>query len=113
MADDNRISTEGASARPVKLPELKNAVDANGKSPFGGNLELIRNVKVRLEASLGSAELTGGELFALKEGAVVPLQQPSDAPIDIVLDGRIVGRGELVVVGDNFGVRLTEIGAAS
>ena len=63
--------------------------------------------------SLGSAELTVAELFALKEGAVVELLQASDAPLDISLDGRVIGRGELVVVGDNFGVRITEIGTAS
>ena len=113
MADDNRSSTEGPSARPVRLPELTHPIDAAGKSLFDGKLELIQNVKVRLEVSLGSVELTVAELFALKDGAVLALRQPSDAPIDVVLDGRVIGRGELVVVGDNFGVRLTEIGTTS
>jgi flagellar motor switch protein FliN len=100
------------AARTVKLPELTRA-DAAGKPVFAGNLELIQNVKVQLGVSLGVAEMTVAELFALKAGSVVALQQPSDAPIDIVLDGRLIGRGELVVVGDNFGVRITEIGPAS
>ncbi len=112
MTEPTRTQAEAPAARTVKLPELTRA-DGAGKLAFAGNFELIQNVKVEVGVSLGTAEMTVAELFALKDGSVVALQQPSDAPIDIVLDGRLIGRGELVVVGDNFGVRITEIGIAS
>lgn len=111
MTEPTRTQAEAPAARTVKLPELARA-DGVGKHAFAGNFDLIQNVKVQVGVSLGTAEMTVAELFALKEGSVVALQQASDAPIDIVLDGRLIGRGELVVVGDNFGVRITEIGAA-
>lgn len=110
MTDEKMFPLE-AAARTVKLPELVRA-DTPGKPVFASHLELIQNVKVQLAVSLGSGELTVAELFALKEGGIVALQQASDAPLDILLDGRLIGRGELVVVGDNFGIRITEIGAA-
>ena len=111
MTDERRVP-EDASVRTVELSQLVGA-EAGGKNAFAGNLDLIQNVKVQLAVSLGSAELTVAELFALKEGAVVELLQASDAPLEISLDGRVIARGELVVVGDNFGVRITEIGTTS
>ena len=112
MTEPTRTPAEAPAARTVKLPELIRTADAAGKPAFAGNFDLIQNVKVQIGVSLGTAEMTVAELFALKDGSVVALQQPSDAPIDILLDGRLIGRGELVVVGDTFGVRITEIGAA-
>lgn len=111
MAEEPRADAE-VSARAVRLPELARN-DGSGKNLFAGNLDLIQNVKVQLSVSLGSGEMTVAELFALKDGAVVELLQASDAPLDIQLDGHVIGRGELVVVGDNFGVRVTEIGKAT
>ena len=113
MANENAIPVDTASVRTVKVPELVRGEAAPGKPLFAGNLDLIQNVKVQLAVSLGTGELTVAELFALKEGAVVALEQASDAPLDILLDGRLIGRGELVVAGDSFGVRITRIGTAS
>jgi flagellar motor switch protein FliN/FliY len=112
VADDNAHSTDPSSARAVKLQELTRT-DPGGKAVFAGHLELIQGVKVQLAVSVGKCELTIAELFALKEGSVIALDQPSDAPIDIHLDGKLIGRGEIVVVGDNFGIRITELGGTS
>lgn len=111
MTDVPHTPTEAPSARSVKLPELQGADGA--RPAVAGPMELIQGVKVRLDVSLGSTEITVAELFALKEGAVLALRQPSEAPLDILLDGRLVGRGQLVVVGDQFGVSITELGPAT
>jgi len=104
---------EAPAARSIKLQELVPANDAGAAPLFAGRLELIRGVKVRLSVSVGGAEISVAELFALKEGALLPLDKATDEPIEIYLDDRLVGRGELVVVGDHFGVRVTEIGKAA
>jgi len=57
----------------------------------------------------GEASATVGELLALKEGAVMPLDRELDAPFDIVLDGVVLARGQLVAVGDRFGVRIVDV----
>jgi len=73
------------------------------------NTKLIENVSVALEAFLGGARMTVAELTALKEGAVVPLDAPFNQAVELRLNGEPVARGELVAVGDKFGVRLVEL----
>jgi len=97
------------SARPIKLQEMAPAQDA-GPALFSNKLDLIQGVKLRLGASVGRAELSVAELFALKEGSVIALDKATDDPVEIFLDDKLVARGELVVVGDHFGVRVTELG---
>ena len=103
------MSTE---PRPIKLQALPPSKDL-GEPLFAPKIDLIQGVKFRLGALVGHAELTVAELFALKEGALVPLDKATDDPVEIYLDGKLVAEGELVVVGDQFGVRLTRIGAGA
>lgn len=84
-----------------------------GPKFLDGNLSLISGVKVKLEFVVGEAELTIAELFALQQGSIVPLKQLHNEPITVRLDGKPIANGVLVVVGDNFGVRITEIPAVA
>jgi flagellar motor switch protein FliN/FliY len=99
------------SARSVELQDIS-AGDEGVKALFPGNLELIQGLKVNLSVSVGRSEITVAELFALKEDSLLTLDAGTNDPVEIYLDSRLVGRGELVVVGDNFGVRITEFGKA-
>jgi len=111
--DKKAVMTSGrTSAKSIELVELPADTNAN-KPAFGSHLELIQNVKVSLSALIGRCEITVAELFALKEGAVLPLDRDTREPVDIYLDGRLVGRAELVAVGDNFGLRIVELGGPS
>lgn len=75
-----------------------------------GNLEIVKNVKVRLEVRVGEAELTIDELINLGKDSVVSLTCSAMAPVDLLLDGKIVARGHLVAADDNFGIQITELG---
>jgi flagellar motor switch protein FliN len=102
-------SPERPTVRPVQLEELQ----AGRESPrnlLDANMELVHDVKVRLAVSLGGAQITIGELFALKEEALLKLDKATSDPVDILLDGRLVARGELMASGEHFAVRITEIG---
>jgi len=96
------------SAQNVNLQEFSGR-EAHGPRLLEGNLSIISGVKVKVEVVVGSTEMTVGELFALQEGSVVGLEQLRDAPLVVRLEGRTIARGSLVVVGDNFGIRLSEI----
>lgn len=96
------------SARIVSLRELPTDKET-GANLLNGNLSLISGVKVNLEVIVGSAEISVAELFQIKSGSVLPLQQLHHAPLSVRLDGKIIALGTLVVVGDNFGVCITEI----
>lgn len=93
----------------LDLPPLATASTPKG-APLGERLDLVEEVKVQLSVTLGSAELTMGQLFALAAGDVVALDRDVDAPIDVRLNGKLVARGTLVAIGDKFGVRITELG---
>lgn len=71
--------------------------------------KLIENVAVELDAFLGTAPMTVAELTGLAAGSVVTLDAQLNTPIELRLNGVAVARGELVAVGEKFGVRLTEI----
>jgi flagellar motor switch protein FliN/FliY len=93
----------------IDLPIL-NAGGLNG-SRLGERLDLIEHVNVRVTVSLGETEIPISKLFALASGDVLSLDREADAPVDIRVNERLVARGVLVAVGDQFGVRITEIEA--
>ena len=80
----------------------------NGPGLLDGQLDVVKNVKVRLHIRAGSAELSVGELLALREGQVLKLEQALDAPLEVTLDGQIVATCELMAVGDHFAVRIVD-----
>jgi len=104
------MDSEKPSVHPVRLEEL-NALPESMRNLLDANLEVVQDLKVRLTVSVGGAQLSIGELFALKEGATLKLDKSTSEPIDIFLDDKLVARGELMAADDNFAVRITEIGA--
>jgi flagellar motor switch protein FliN/FliY len=92
----------------IELPTV--AEEPSGKSAApAGRLAALSGVKAELTVVAGHATASVGELLALKEGAVMPLDTALNAPFDLMLGDQVVARGELVAVGDQFGVRITEV----
>jgi flagellar motor switch protein FliN len=104
----NGKSSEG-TVRPVQLQELDVPAATKGSATDGG-LELVEDVKVRLTISVGGTEMSIADLYALKEGELLPLDKGTNEPVDVYLGEKLVARGELMVSGENFAVRITEIG---
>jgi flagellar motor switch protein FliN len=78
----------------------------------GRNLDSILRIPVLMQVVLGSATMPVANLMKLGRGAIVPLDHRVGEPVDIVVNGRVIARGEVVVVEDDnsrFGVSLTEI----
>ena len=95
--------------RPVQLEPLSEGAQS-ARPLLEGSFDLVQDVRVRLTMSVGGAHLSIGELYALKEGAVLKLDKPTSDPIDIFLDAKLVARGELMAAGDHFAIRIVEIG---
>jgi flagellar motor switch protein FliN/FliY len=94
----------------IDLPIL-HAGGVNAQTRLGERLDLIEHVNVRVTVSLGDTEIPISRLFSLASGDVLALDREADAPVDIRVNERLVARGVLVAVGDQFGVRITEIEA--
>lgn len=94
----------------VSDPDTPAPSASDARAPGGGlSSQLLDSVSVRLEAYLGGSPMTVGELTALKEGAVVPLDAPLNQSVELRLNGVAVAKGELVSVGDRFAVRLIDV----
>lgn len=74
---------------------------------------IFKGVRVSLRARLGEATMSVEDLLALTAGSVVTLDTAMNQPVDLLLNDDLVARGEIVAVGDNFGVRLTEVAKVS
>ena len=83
--------------------------EASKKLVTPQTLDVVKDVQLRLTAVLGQVSLTVAELFALTENSILPLDALADEPVDLVLDNRVVARGALVIVEDNFGIQITEV----
>lgn len=73
------------------------------------NLDLILDVAVTLSLEVGRTRLAVRELLQLTQGSILELDRLAGEPLDVLVNGIRVARGEVVVVNDNFGVRLTEV----
>jgi flagellar motor switch protein FliN len=107
MITDKQEKQE-SSPMQVQLQEIE-PHDAGGRNLVGGNIDLIKDIRVKVTVSVGQAELTVAELFALKDDSVIELQAATTDPVEVMLEGKVVARGALVAVGDKFGVSITEI----
>ncbi|MBX9589520.1 MAG: flagellar motor switch protein FliN [Hyphomonadaceae bacterium] len=78
----------------------------------GSNLDMIMRIPVTVKVVLGSATMPVANLTKLGRGAVIPLDRRVGEPVDVVVNGRVVARGEVVVVDEatsRFGISLTEV----
>jgi flagellar motor switch protein FliN len=82
--------------------------------PAGGSapLDMILDVTVPVTVSIGSVGKTVAEILALAPGQVIDLDRAAGEPVDLFVHDRLVARGEVVVVGDRYGFRVTEIVAS-
>lgn len=105
--DAGTSSAAGLSANPVVFPQLEPAPVASPRQSRG--VELILDVTLQVRVELGSTRMTVEEVLNLAPGSVVELDRLAGEPVDIVVNDRLIARGEVVVVEENFGVRVTEI----
>jgi len=80
-----------------------------GGGDLGKNLDLIQDVKVTLSMELGRTVLSIRELLQLNQGSVIELDRMVDEHMDVLVNGTLVAHGEVVVIDDKFGIRLTDV----
>ena len=79
------------------------------EASLAANFKLLQDVDVRLTVEIGSTQLSLRELLALSESSVIELDRGANELLDVFVNGTLIGRGEVVTVGDRFGVRMTEL----
>lgn len=75
----------------------------------GKNFDLVMDIHVQVTVQLGTCELPMREILELAPGAVLQLRQHAKEPVALMVNGRLIAYGEVVVVENNFGVKITEL----
>ncbi len=116
-SDDQAMADEWASAldeqgdsngvAPVELDELQDeSQPLNLENP---DLDVILDIPVTISMEVGSTEIAIRNLLQLSQGSVIELDRMAGEPLDIKVNGTLIAHGEVVVVNERFGIRLTDV----
>jgi flagellar motor switch protein FliN len=99
---------------PSSEPGQMDVAATRAPAPAGGmgvahGLDMLHDVEMEVSAELGRTRMSVRELLSLNPGAIVELDRAAGSPADLLVNGRLIARGEVVVVDENFGIRITEI----
>ena len=107
LEDEWAAAMTEQEVEPVKLETLKSpSVPAGG---VGSDLDLIMDIPVILSMELGNTEIAIRNLMQLTQGSVVELDRFAGEPLDVLVNGTLIAHGEVVVVNDKYGIRLTDV----
>ena len=104
LMNDSRDDMD--AVRPLQFSPLESAVQQQG-SP--SSIDLLKDVPLTVTAELGRARMLVKEILKLGLGSVIELEKLTGEPVDILVNGKVIARGEVVAIDENFGVRLTEV----
>src|SRR5689334_23455727 len=93
----------------ARAAEFDNLQDEGQKGSQDVNLDVILDVPVSLSLEVGRARIPIRNLLQLNQGSVVELERAAGEPLDLYVNGTLIAQGEVVVVNDRFGVRLTDV----
>ena len=94
-----------AASAPQPAPEPDIASSPGGLITLG----MLREVPLEVSAELGRARMSVSEILQLNVGSIVELDRTAGSPVDVVVNGSLIARGEVVVIDEEYGVRITEI----
>lgn len=101
-------ASSAENARPAVFGDIN--PDVAGLSPEAAkNLELVMDIPIQLTVELGRTRMPIRNLLQLAQGSVVELNELAGEPLDVFVNGCLVAQGEVVVVNEKFGIRLTDI----
>lgn len=97
------------NGRGVQSQHFTSPIEETNGVPSSDKLSMILDVPLEIFVELGRTQRTIGEVLQLGRGAIVELDKPANEPIEIFINGKAIAKGEIVAIGDNYGVRITEI----
>jgi len=125
MTEEDRMAAEWAAALAEAKPETASEVTAPAESvsaasfanfaptsahtTAGNDLNMILDIPVQLTVELGRTKIPIKHILQLAQGSVVELEALAGEPMDVLVNGYLIAQGEVVVVNDKFGIRLTDI----
>lgn len=103
-------SEQQGSQEGVKTADLEELTDDSEKSPEERRkLDAILDIPVTISMEVGRSQISIRNLLQLNQGSVVELERVAGEPLDVLVNGTLIAHGEVVVVNDKFGIRLTDV----
>jgi flagellar motor switch protein FliN/FliY len=102
------LAEQASAAKPAQMPVFESSGAATVQ-PAANNLDMILDIPVSLTVELGRTKIAIRNLLQLAQGSVVELDGLAGEPMDVLVNGCLIAQGEVVVVNDKFGIRLTDI----
>lgn len=99
-------ATEDAPVENVQLDKLDASSGISGEEL---NLDVILDIPVTISMEIGNTKINIRNLLQLNQGSVVELDRMAGEPLDVIVNGTLIAHGEVVVVNEKFGIRLTDI----
>jgi len=97
------VNIQNAQLHQFEVPNF------NLQSDQGENLQLLMGVPLQISVEIGTAKRKVKEILDFSQGTIIELERQAGAPVDVVVNGNLIARGDVVVIDDNFAVRITEI----
>ena len=94
-------------AEPVSMEEFAASAESSGEG--APDLDVIMDIPVKISMEVGNSEISIRNLLQLNQGSVIELDRLAGEPLDILVNGTLIAHGEVVVVNDKFGIRMTDV----
>ena len=106
MSDTTELNESGAAKETEPSPS---AQDFQVSHPGNINADVLQNISVSLSIEVGRAQIKIKDLMRLTQGSVVELDRIAGEPLDLLVNNTVVAQGEVVLVNDRYGIRLTRV----
>jgi len=105
-----QTSAEAATAGKVEQAPMENLqAEENGETLEDVSLDVILDIPVNISLQIGSSKISIRNLLKLNQGSVVELERLAGEPLDVMVNGTLIAHGEVVVVNEKYGIRLTDV----
>lgn len=107
-ANATQAGSDGQSAKTAPLPQFS-STDEGAFDEDNPNLDVVLDIPVTISMEVGSTEIPIRNLLQLNQGSVIELDRLAGEPLDVLVNGRLIAHGEVVMVNEKFGIRLTDV----
>jgi flagellar motor switch protein FliN/FliY len=105
---DNRYNNS-VSIQKGKFPDFSAQISPVASTLLNGNMDILMDVPLNVTIEIGKTKKKMKEILEFAQGTIIALEKQAGAPVDVVVNGQLIARGDVVVIDDNFGVRITEV----
>ena len=105
-AQEKHVDNQESEVQPAPMDELSSSAQPTAGAP---DLDVIMDIPVTVSMEVGNTEISIRNLLQLNQGSVIELDRLAGEPLDVLVNGTLIAHGEVVVVNEKFGIRMTDV----